>query len=54
MAKYLLHVSYTQGGMKGVMSEGGTSRRTMVEKLAQNMGGASNPSTSRSERTTSM
>jgi uncharacterized protein with GYD domain len=40
MAKYLCQVSYTQAGMKGIMSEGGTSRRTMVEKLAGNMGGS--------------
>ena len=39
MAKYMLKVSYTQAGMKGVMKEGGTSRRTVVEKLAGNMGG---------------
>jgi uncharacterized protein with GYD domain len=39
MAKYLWEVSYTHEGMKGVLKEGGTSRRTMVEKLAANMGG---------------
>jgi uncharacterized protein with GYD domain len=39
MAKYLWEVSYTPEGMKGVLKEGGTSRRTMVEKLASNMGG---------------
>ena len=39
MAKYLWEVSYTSDGMKGVLKEGGTSRRTMVEKLASNMGG---------------
>ena len=40
MAKYLWQISYTQDGMKGLMNEGGTGRRTMVEKLAQNMGGS--------------
>lgn len=40
MAKYLLEVSYTAEGMKGVAKEGGTSRRTMVEKLASGMGGS--------------
>jgi uncharacterized protein with GYD domain len=40
MAKYLLEVSYSPDGMKGVMKEGGTSRMTMVEKLASNMGGS--------------
>lgn len=39
MAKYLWEVSYTSDGMKGVLKEGGTSRRTMVEKLTSNMGG---------------
>ena len=40
MAKFLWQVSYTQAGMKGVMKEGGTSRQTAIEKLAQNMGGS--------------
>jgi len=39
VAKYLWEVSYTVEGMKGVLEEGGSSRRTMVEKLVQNMGG---------------
>ena len=39
MPKYLLEVSYTPAGMKGVLAEGGSSRRNVVEKLAQNMGG---------------
>ena len=39
MAKYLWQVSYSQAGLKGVMKEGGSSRRNVVEKLAQNMGG---------------
>ena len=39
MAKYLFEVSYTTEGMKGVLKEGGTSRRTMIEKLTSNMGG---------------
>jgi len=39
MAKYLWQASYTQAGMKGVLQEGGTSRRTAIEKLVQNMGG---------------
>lgn len=40
MAKYMWHVSYTVDGMKGMLKEGGSSRRTMVEKLAANMGGS--------------
>lgn len=39
MAKYLWQVSYTPEGMKGVLKEGGTSRRMMVEKMAANLGG---------------
>ncbi len=39
MAKYLWEVSYTAEGMKGLLKEGGSSRRMMVEKLTQNMGG---------------
>lgn len=39
MARYLWEVRYTADGMKGVMKEGGSSRREMVEKLAANMGG---------------
>lgn len=39
MSKYLCEVSYTSEGMKGILKEGGSSRRTMVEKLLANMGG---------------
>lgn len=39
MPKYMWQVSYTQEGLKGVLKEGGTSRREMVEKLAANLGG---------------
>lgn len=40
MSKYLWQVSYTPEGMKGVLKEGGTGRREMIEKLAANMGGS--------------
>ena len=40
MSKYLIQVNYTSEGMKGVLKEGGVGRRTMVEKLAANMGGS--------------
>jgi len=40
MAKYLWQVSYTREGMEGVLKEGGSSRKTIVEKMAQNMGGS--------------
>ena len=40
MSKYLWQVNYTPEGMKGVLKEGGTGRREMIEKLAANMGGS--------------
>ena len=40
MAKYLCEASYTSEGMKGLLKEGGSSRRTVVEKLVTNMGGS--------------
>lgn len=40
MSKYLCEASYTPEGMRGLLKEGGSSRRTMVEKLAANMGGS--------------
>ena len=39
MPKYLIHGSYTQDGVKGVLKEGGTSRREAIAKAAQSMGG---------------
>jgi uncharacterized protein with GYD domain len=39
VGKYLLEVNYTSEGAKGLLKEGGVSRRTMVEKLVSNMGG---------------
>lgn len=39
MPKYLVRVSYTAEGVKGLLREGGTSRREMVEKLAASVGG---------------
>ena len=38
--KYLWKVSYTEAGMNGILKEGGSSRRTTIEKLAANMGGS--------------
>lgn len=40
MAKYLLKVSYTPEGLKGVMKGGGTSRVTSVEKALAGVGGS--------------
>jgi uncharacterized protein with GYD domain len=38
MPKYLVKASYTPQGLKGVLAEGGTSRRDAVEKLAADLG----------------
>ena len=40
MPKYLLQVSYTAEGARGLMKEGGTSRRAMVEQLLKETGGS--------------
>ena len=40
VAKYLWKVSYTQAGVQGIMKEGGSSRRAMVEKLTAGLGGS--------------
>jgi uncharacterized protein with GYD domain len=40
MAKYLLKVSYSAEGIKGVMKAGGTSRVTAVEKALAGVGGS--------------
>jgi uncharacterized protein with GYD domain len=39
MAKYLWQVSYTTQGVQGVMKEGGSSRRAMVQDLVGGLGG---------------
>ena len=40
MAKYLFHGSYTAEGIRGVRSEGGSSREQAVRALAQSVGGS--------------
>ncbi len=40
MPKYLFSGSYTQDGAKGLLKEGGTSRRATIEDLAKSMGGS--------------
>ena len=40
MAKYLLKVSYSVEGMKGVMKEGGTRRVKAVERALTGVGGS--------------
>ena len=39
MPKYLFQVSYTEQGVKGVLKEGGSKRREVVEQLANGLGG---------------
>ena len=39
MPKYLIQASYTADGVKGVLKEGGTSRRAVVQKLSEGLGG---------------
>jgi uncharacterized protein with GYD domain len=38
MPKYLFQASYTPDGAKGVLKEGGTQRRTAVEKTLKSLG----------------
>ncbi len=39
MAKYLLKASYNTEGARGLLKEGGTSRRAAVEKVVRDLGG---------------
>lgn len=39
MAKYLWQVSYTAQGAQGLQKEGGSARRTMVQRLVEQAGG---------------
>ena len=39
MAKYLIRASYTQEGLQGLLKDGGTKRRAVVEKMAKGLGG---------------
>lgn len=39
MSKYLIEVSYTNEGVKGVLKEGGSGRRAAVEQLISAAGG---------------
>ena len=39
MPKFLFEAMYTQGGVKGVQSAGGSSRRDAVAKVAESVGG---------------
>ncbi len=39
MPKYLAHCNYVGEGVKGLLKEGGSSRRAVVEKLVGSVGG---------------
>ena len=39
MPKFLLQVSYTTQGVQGLLKEGGTSRRKLVENITEAVGG---------------
>jgi uncharacterized protein with GYD domain len=39
MAKYLIKSSYTAEGTKGLLKEGGTSRKAIVEEMVQRLDG---------------
>ena len=39
MPKFLVQANYVGEGVKGLLKEGGSSRRAAIEKLAQSLGG---------------
>lgn len=39
MAKYLAKASYTQQGLQGLLQDGGSKRREVVDKLMASLGG---------------
>ena len=39
MPKYLTQCNYVGDGLKGLLKDGGTSRRAVVEKMIQSVGG---------------
>jgi uncharacterized protein with GYD domain len=38
MAKYLVQFSYTEAGLNGLLKDGGSKRREVVEQLAKSLG----------------
>ena len=40
MPRYLFQASYSVDGVKGLLQEGGSSRRTAIEELVQGLGGS--------------
>lgn len=39
MSRYLWQISYTASGVKGLLSEGGTSRRNAITEMVESVGG---------------
>jgi uncharacterized protein with GYD domain len=39
MAKYLVKASYTQAGLQGLIRDGGSKRRSVVERMIEALGG---------------
>ena len=39
MAKYLAKANYTQAGLQGLLKDGGSKRRAVVERMAESIGG---------------
>ena len=39
MSKYLVHGSYTQEGLKGLLKEGGSKRQEATEQIVESVGG---------------
>jgi len=39
MAKYMIQANYSSDGLKGLLKEGGTSRRKVVDQLLASVGG---------------
>lgn len=39
MGKYLIHATYKPDGVKGLLKEGGSSRRAAIEQLVRGLGG---------------
>jgi uncharacterized protein with GYD domain len=39
VAKYLFQATYTDQGLKGLLKDGGTKRKAVVEKAIQSLGG---------------
>lgn len=40
MAKFMVKASYTSEGTKGLLKEGGSSRKAMVDKMIKGLGGS--------------